>query len=411
MKYDIIVVGAGPAGSTTAKLLSEKGFKTLLIDKEKFPRDKPCGGGLPIRVLQRFPYVNNNGLIEAYSSSGTVFSPSLKYRIEINRKKPIIATILRKKFDFELVKFAQEAGAEFRDGSPVSAIQITKDNAQVTVNNGAGFDAEIIVGADGANSVIAKNTGLRKKSTGRGVCVLQEFEVDEKIMDDYFTKSRHCYVHSRFKSGAGYGWVFPKKQHLNIGFGIIQAFITLEKKQNLFDWYHQYIELLKERDLVPQNLKQAPIKGGSLLTHPLEKTYGNRLLLVGDAAGFINPLSGEGIYYAMASGQIAADVIADALEKNQTTQDFLAQYQTRWQNDFGKDINLILKVIKRSSVEHTEKVIKIACKDEILTNVMMGVIAGELSVQKFKWKIIKRFFYSSLKNRLHLQTTKRCYVR
>ena len=411
MKYDIIVVGAGPAGSTTAKLLSEKGFKTLLIDKEKFPRDKPCGGGLPLRVLQRFPYVDNDKAIEAYSSSGTVFSPSLKYRIEINRKKPIIATILRKKFDFELVKFAQEAGAEFRDGSPVSAIQITKDNAQVTVNNGAGFDAEIIVGADGANSVIAKNTGLRKKSTGRGVCVLQEFEVDEKIMDDYFTKSRHCYVHSRFKSGAGYGWVFPKKQHLNIGFGIIQAFITLEKKQNLFDWYHQYIELLKERDLVPQNLKQAPIKGGSLLTHPLEKTYGNRLLLVGDAAGFINPLSGEGIYYAMASGQIAADVIADALEKNQTTQDFLAQYQTRWQNDFGKDINLILKVIKRSSVEHTEKVIKIACKDEILTNVMMGVIAGELSVQKFKWKIIKRFFYSSLKNRLHLQTTKRCYVR
>lgn len=411
MKYDIIVVGAGPAGSTTAKLLSEKGFKTLLIDKEKFPRDKPCGGGLPLRVLQRFPYVDNDKAIEAYSSSGTVFSPSLKYRIEINRKKPIIATILRKKFDFELVKFAQEASAEFRDGSPVSAIQITKDNAQVTVNNGAGFDAEIIVGADGANSVIAKNTGLRKKSTGRGVCVLQEFEVDEKIMDDYFTKSRHCYVHSRFKSGAGYGWVFPKKQHLNIGFGIIQAFITLEKKQNLFDWYHQYIELLKERDLVPQNLKQAPIKGGSLLTHPLEKTYGNRLLLVGDAAGFINPLSGEGIYYAMASGQIAADVIADALEKNQTTQDFLAQYQTRWQNDFGKDINLILKVIKRSSVEHTEKVIKIACKDEILTNVMMGVIAGELSVQKFKWKIIKRFFYSSLKNRLHLQTTKRCYVR
>lgn len=402
MKYDVIVVGAGPAGSTTAKLLSEKGFKTLLLDKETFPRDKPCGGGLPLRVLQRFPYVKNDRVIEAYSSSGTVFSPSLQYRIEINRKKPIIATILREKFDFELVKFAQEAGAVFRDGSPVSAIRITKDNAQVAVNNGAGFDAEIIVGADGANSVIAKNTGLRKKGTGKGVCILQEFEVDEKIMDDYFTKSRHCFVHSRFKSGAGYGWVFPKKQHLNIGFGVIQDFITLEKKTNLFEWYHEYFKLLNDKDLIPQHLKQTSIKGGSLLTHPLEKTYGNRLLLVGDAAGFINPLSGEGIYYAMASGQIAADVIANALEKKQITQDFLAQYQTRWQNDFGKDIDLILKVIKRSSVEHTEKIIKIACKDEILTNVMMGVIAGELSVQKFKWKIIKRFFYSSLKDGLHL---------
>jgi geranylgeranyl reductase family protein len=400
MKYDVIVVGAGPAGSTTAKFLSEKGFRTLLIDKEKFPRDKPCGGGLPLRVLQRFPYVDNDELIEAYSSSGTVFSPSLKYQIEISRKKPIIATVLRKNFDFGLVKYAQDAGVVFQEGTPVSAVQITEDNAQVTMNDGTELDSEIIVGADGVNSVIAKNTGLRRKGTGRGICVFQEFEVDEKIMDDYFTKSRHCYIHSRFKSGAGYGWVFPKKQHLNIGFGVIQACITLEKKQNLFEWYHEYIEFLKDRNLVPQHLNQTPIKGGSLLTHPLEKTYGNRLLLVGDAAGFINPLSGEGIYYAMASGQIAADVITEALKKKQTTQEFLSHYQTRWQNDFGKDINLILKVVKRGSVEHTEKVIKIASKDEILTNIMMGVIAGELSVQKFKWKIIKRFFYSSLKNRL-----------
>jgi len=64
MKYDVIIVGAGPAGSTTAKFLAEKGFKTLLLDKEKFPREKPCGGGLPIRVLKRFPYINNDAIIE-----------------------------------------------------------------------------------------------------------------------------------------------------------------------------------------------------------------------------------------------------------------------------------------------------------------------------------------------------------
>jgi geranylgeranyl reductase family protein len=402
MKYDVAIVGAGPAGSTTAKFLSEKGFKTLLLDKEKFPRDKPCGGGLPMRVLQRFPYVVNDKIIESYSSSGTVFSPSLQHQIEISKSTPLMATTLRKKFDFELVKYAREAGAVFQEGTPVSNIQITNDKARVILSDGTGIDSEIIVGADGVNSIIAKNMGLRKMGTEKGVCVLQEFKVDEKIMDDYFKKSRHCYVHSRFKTVAGYGWVFPKKGHLNIGFGIIQVDKTQDQKLNLLECLQEYLALLKEKDLIPQHLQEAPVKGGALLAHPLEKTYGNRLLLVGDAGGFINPLSGEGIYYAMTSGQIAAEVISEALEKKQTTEEFLSNYQTRWQKDFGRDIDLILKVVKRGSMEYAERVFKIASKDPKLTDLMMGVITGQLSVQQYKWKIVRRFFYSSLKNRLHL---------
>jgi geranylgeranyl reductase family protein len=402
MKYDVTIVGAGPAGSTTAKFLSEKGFKTLLIDKEKFPRDKPCGGGLPLRVLQRFPYVVNDKIIESYSSSGTIFSPSLQHKIEIYKNTPIIAMTLRKKFDFELVKFATDAGTVFQDGTSVSAVKISNDTAQVTLDHENVIDSELIVGADGVNSAIARTQGLRSRGTEKGICILQEFEVDEKIMDDYFKKSRHVYVHSRFKTAQGYGWVFPKKQHLNIGFGIIRADKTQQQKLNLLKCYQEYIALLKEEDLIPRHLKEEPVKGGALLTHPLEKTYGDRLLLVGDAAGFINPLSGEGIYYAMVSGQIAAEVIAEALEKKQTSQEFLSQYQTRWQKDFGKDIDLISKVVKRGSMEYAETVFKIACKDPVLTDLMMGVITGQLSVQQYKWKIVRRFFYSSLKNRLHL---------
>ncbi|MBN1861159.1 MAG: geranylgeranyl reductase family protein [Candidatus Thermoplasmatota archaeon] len=402
MKYDVTVVGAGPAGSTTAKFLSEKGFKTLLIDKERFPRDKPCGGGLPLRVLQRFPYVVNEKIIEAYSSSGTLFSPSLGHRIEIERETPILSTILRKKFDFELVNYAKDAGAVFQQGTPVSSVRISDDSTRILLHDGTAVESEIVVGADGVNSCIAKKTGLRKRGMEKGVCILQEFDVDEKIMDEYFTQSRHCYIHSRFKTVAGYGWVFPKKHHLNIGFGVIQAFKTIEKKQNLLECYYDYIALLKEKDLIPQDLMDAPVQGGALPTHPLEKTYGKRLLLVGDAAGFINPLSGEGIYYAMASGQIAAEVLGEALEKNQTTEEFLARYQNRWRKDFGKDIGLILKVVKRGSVEYAEKLFTIARKDEKLTNLLMGVIVGEFSVQQYKWKIMRRFFYSSLKYRLHI---------
>jgi geranylgeranyl reductase family protein len=402
MKYDVTIVGAGPAGSTTAKFLAEKGFKTLLLDKEKFPREKPCGGGLPIRVLQRFPYVVNDKIIEAYSSSGTIFSPSLQHQIEICKNTPIIAMVLRKKFDFELVKFAIEAGTIFQEATPASAVRISNDTAQVTLDQGRRIDSEIIVGADGVNSSLARNMGLPASRTEKGICILQEFEVDEKIMDEYFKKSRHCYIHSRFKSASGYGWVFPKKEHLNIGFSIINMDKNQQLKHNLLNWYQDYITLLKEKNLIPQHLKETPVKGGALLTHPLEKTYADRFLLVGDAAGFINPLTGEGIYYAMASGQIAAEIITEALEKKQTTQEFLSQYQTRWQNDFGKDINLILKVVQRGSMEYAEKIFKIAGKDPVLTDLMMGVITGQYRVQQYKWKIVRRFFYSSLKNRLHL---------
>ncbi len=383
MKYDVAIVGAGPAGSTAAKFLAEKGF-------------------IPMRVLQRYPYVANDTIIEAYASSGTVFSPSLQHKIEIHKNTPIIAMILRRKFDFELVKFAKEAGAVFQESTPVTSVHILPDGVEVIVDQGQKIESETLIAADGVNSILARTMGLRTSGTEKGVCILQEFDVDEKIMDEYFKKSRHCYIHSRFKTVAGYGWVFPKKEHLNIGFSIIQIDKNQHQKLNMLTCYHEYLSLLKKENLIPKDLKDVPVKGGALLTRPLEKTYTDRSLVIGDAAGFVNPLTGEGIYYAMASGQIAAEILAEALEKKQINQEFLSQYQTRWQNDFGRDIDLILQVVKRGSMEYAEKVFKIAGKDPVLTELMMSIITGQQSVQQYKWKIVRRFFYSSLKNRLHL---------
>ena len=104
MKYEVVVVGAGPAGSTAAKFLSEKGVKVLLVDKSKFPRDKPCGGGLPARVLKRFEYIKD--LIDSYSYGSYAYSPSLKFKMEFQQNDPFVAMILRNKFDYGLVKLA-----------------------------------------------------------------------------------------------------------------------------------------------------------------------------------------------------------------------------------------------------------------------------------------------------------------
>ena len=400
MKYDAIIVGAGPAGSTTAKILSEKGLKVILIDKDKLPRDKPCGGGIPSRVLERFPYVDNDKFIESYSYSGVSFSPSLKNKIEIEKNTPIVATALRIKFDFELAKLAEKNGTIIEDGASVTDLKILKDGARVLLEDGRHIDSGIVVGADGVWSVIAKKSGLRGRKYKTGACVLQEFKVNKKILDEYFGEERKCYVYSRFKGLIGYGWIFPKKEHINIGMGGV--WVNQGTKTNLLKHYHEFFGFLKQNNVIPNNLKESPIKGGTLPIYPLKKTYGERLLLVGDAAGFINSNTGEGIYYAMSSGEIAAKIIMEALEKENTSSIFLSRYQKLWKKDFGKDIELLDKAFSKDFNQDIEKMFKIIGSDKLLSEMFLGILTGELSVSKYKNKIMRRYIFTNIKNKLHL---------
>jgi flavin-dependent dehydrogenase len=125
MDYDVIVVGAGPAGSTAAKNLAEKGIKVLLLDKATFPRDKPCGGGLPTRVQKRFPYIQP--FIDSISYGSTTYSSSLRYKYDLIREKPFLMMVLRKDFDHRLLTLAKQAGAVFLEGRSVVDVVVQKE--------------------------------------------------------------------------------------------------------------------------------------------------------------------------------------------------------------------------------------------------------------------------------------------
>jgi len=217
--------------------------------------------------------------------------------------------------------------------------------------------------------------------------------MSSETLDRFFGEKRLCHIHLKLQGIAGYGWVFPKKEHLNIGIVKYRLAASHPKgKMNLKEVYKNYINILKESKIIPDDLKMGQVKGGALPIFPLEKTYSDRVILCGDAGGFINPVSGEGIYYAMSSGEIAAGVITEALEAGETDERFLSMYQKNWKNDFGKDIKLLLRSAKQRTKEN-EKIIELASRDEKLADMALGVLHGGLSIHEYRWKLIRRYLY------------------
>ena len=397
MTYDVVIVGAGPAGATAAKNLAEQGRSVLLLDKRKFPADKPCGGGLPTRVQKRFPYIHD--YIDSISYASKTFSMSMQHSVDISRDTPLLATVLRKHFDHELVKLAQKKGAKLQTETTVTDIKIDAEQATVILADGTKISTKMVIGADGTHSKIAEKTKLRKSHQKICRCLVAEESMTQEQIEKYYTKKRYIHLFIKAQGIAGYGWIFPKKEHVSIGIGEFESALSSpEKRSKLPEIFNAFIDDLKQRNMLPTSFTITNLKGANLPIFPLEKTYTKRVLLCGDAAGFINPITGEGIYYAMASGVIAADVIKIALEKNRFDEEILAVYQKRWYNDFGKDLILLGKFNKLWG-KKSEKIVRLLTKDRIFAKMMVGVTGGSISATEYRNKIILRYIWALIKDK------------
>ncbi|PKK91855.1 MAG: hypothetical protein CVV64_00050 [Candidatus Wallbacteria bacterium HGW-Wallbacteria-1] len=296
IRYDVIIVGAGPAGATAARYLSAAGIRVLLIEKYPVPRSKPCAGGLPFHVDS---FMDSEMLLELSKNvvsrvcDRTVFTFRFKRAVELRSPDAEYRMVMRDVFDAFLVRRAVQAGCELLDGLEVKGVSEDRDQVRVTTSKGD-FLASYVIGADGPFSIVARSSGLIPDRIF-GWAVNAEVKVSDADLDRQAST-----VSIDFGSvPAGYAWIFPKADHLSCGIGTGLAKLPEMKRvmMNCLDGFKS----TRGREGV--ELRGYPLCSGSMLSL---KVNSNRILLAGDAACLTDPLTGEGIYYAMASGEIAS---------------------------------------------------------------------------------------------------------
>ncbi|NHI91123.1 MAG: NAD(P)/FAD-dependent oxidoreductase [Candidatus Lokiarchaeota archaeon] len=368
MKYDVIVSGSGPAGSTAAKFSAKYGLKTLLIERHALnPRfEKPCGGAIPKQVFNDFK-IPTKGIVEQIIYGSTVFAPNGdQYTIEIPNQ-PSGWNVKRSIFDKYLCDEALKKNVDVLENALVFDVLI-KNNTVVGVKvkkNGIIKEifSKLTIAADGVGSRIVKKAGLRKKWNPKedlgkcAVAFISGYNLKNDENDKYYNQ---FYLSNEIAPNA-YAWMFPLANNIvNIGLGIhrISNINPMEYLKKMIIWDKIKNKFVNPKILWKSNfpVPLCGIKG---------KTLTNGLIAIGDSVGFVSPMLGEGIYYAMWTGKIAAEIALEANEKDDFSKDGLNNYRKKYKalkfhsifsthkslrdilmSDMEKNVNAIIKLAK-----------------------------------------------------------------
>ena len=339
-RSQVLIIGGGPAGSSAAYFLAKQGIKVTLLDKDRWPRDKVCGGGLTTNCL---PVLEKMDVIEQveqkadfkydgyiiHSAEGEQIKAPVRRRAENGPSKqiPYCYVIKRDSFDEILLNKAKKAGANVQTGVEAKRVE-EGEPSKVITKDGRAFEADILIVADGSGGPITRHftKDLHKGSAiavrGYYSGVKDVGSVIEFFLDD--------------ELGFGYGWLFPLGDgRINTGIGLDAAFLKRRKKN-----VRQVFEEMLEKPQLKERMADAKLEG-KLEAFPLRMGFDkgafrhNRVLFVGDSAKLIYPLSGEGIAYALQSGEIAANTITEVYQTELPDYKKLARYEIECRESFS----------------------------------------------------------------------------
>jgi geranylgeranyl reductase family protein len=396
--FDVLIIGAGPAGSFAAELLAQGGAKVALFDGRPEGTPKACGGGVTAKALKAWPQLLNAAgrtisELDLYSPSGK------KLHLELDEPFAIYSRVV---FDSYLRYRARDAGAEIIS-ERISARRAKRvDNRwRLRNENGREWTGAMLVGADGANSGIAKMLA--------GPLPPSDMEVAFGYRAPLPASELAPTVVAFLPRWVGYAWAFPRPDHISFGIATTQDAFEHQPLDNLL-WsfmigYYQQCdgarvkfwggkketaEAMRVREHLNHTAERyaARIPGLAAKTWDKRKVCGEDWALLGDAAGFADPVTGEGIYYALRS----AELFAESYLKTQPR-----TYEARWREDFGADLSRAAQMRRRFygnfwGAPFTERMIEFARGHRGVKRVLGDLVAGEQGYVDLKKKLVKSAF-------------------
>lgn len=316
LKCDVAVIGAGPAGSTTARAIARQGFDVLLVEKDEYPgKTNVCAGGVPKSIIKDLKL--SSDIVEKEIIGRKHYFP---WGLKISKLGGY--TVYRNVFDKGLADKAVEEGAKIMTNMLIKDV-ILKNNGICMKSKENTIDSKLVVFADGPNTLAYRRFGIGFKPEANKTCISVACEVrwENNPLD-----------HTEFYYGydispCGYGWIFPKRNTVNVGVGCLYS----ELNSNIIESLNY---LLQNHPLTHEKLKEREItwlRSALIPVAPARKIFGERMLVVGDAAGMVNPVTGGGIVHAFNGGMLAGRISSEALEKDDFSSTFLSQYQHLWQ--------------------------------------------------------------------------------
>lgn len=393
----VIVVGAGPAGATAARRLALSGRPVQLLDRRSFPRQKPCGGGISIRVLSRFPYLEHElSRIATHTVRRLYLEGPGGQSTVIEADGPAALMIRRVEFDDLLVSLALEAGAELVTGADIVGARETADEVELTTRDGRQFSAPAVIAADGVHSVIARRLGLNPGWTAASVALDMMEETPRSTLRDVDPSTLWVsYAHQPSRVAApqtvapeGYAYIFPKRDHVNVGIGYILSYYREALEDSPYELQCDFIDDLRRRRIIEgesvrENFTPFLIPVGGPLTAPAR----GRVLLAGDAGGFVNGFTAEGIYYAMVSGEHAADaLLAD------DPRPVADRYRRMVDDEIGAELrdSVLLQRYLFRDRSRIAAVIDGAGRDRSMTRLILDFAMGRMSYRTLRRRMLMR---------------------